>query len=187
VIAIESDFTWRELGERIHQRRVTRGLSQQVLARAAGLTQNAIFRLEAGETNPQMTSLQQIASALGCTVRELLCGVPGTASQLSGRQNRMRAVIESGDQDAIRILDHGIEAAEVLLLRSERRRSVPSPLRKLVPKGEGRRSLAADLALNQPLVRARSEADDMPLMADPAWIKIGGRISRRSKGKSETR
>lgn len=117
----ETDFSWSEVGGRIRQRRMARGLSQQALATAAGLTQNAIFRIEAGESNPQMTSLQRVARGLGCSVRELICGMPATP-ELNGRMKSVRAIIESGDGDAIGMLDHGIEAAEVLLKRGASRR-----------------------------------------------------------------
>jgi transcriptional regulator with XRE-family HTH domain len=186
-MAIGRDFDWGELGERIRHRRNARGISQQALANAAGVTQNAIYRLEAGETNPQITTLQQIAAGLECSVRELLCGVPVASAQLAGRLSRVLEVIESGDQTAIGILDHGIEAAEALLARSDRRRSMPSPSRKLVLKGEGRRSMADDLVLEKPIVRGRSEADDMPPMTNPEWMKVGDRILRRPKAKDETK
>lgn len=183
-MAITPDFTWQELGERIRQRRLSRGMSQQSLATAAGVTQNAIFRMEAGETNPQITTLQQVAGGLGCSVRRLLCGMAESSPQLSGRLARVRAVIESGDEAAIGILDNGIYAAEALLARSDRKRSTPPPLRKLVLKGEGRPSMTDDLVLNPRLVRRRSEADDM-VMTDPELVKVGAKIFRRSKVKHD--
>lgn len=180
---VAPDFTWKELGERIRQRRVSRGISQQGLAAASGVTQNAIFRLEAGETNPQITTLQHIAAGLGCSVRSLLCGMPESSSQLFGRLGRVRAVVESGDETAIAILDNGINAAEALLARSSQTRSMLSSSRKVILKGEQRRSLADDLVLNPRLARQRSEADDMPPMTDPEWVKVGLNKSRRSKVK----
>lgn len=50
-----------------------------MLASAAGVTQNAIFHIETGDVNPQLSSLQGIAKDLRCTVRELLCGKPDAA------------------------------------------------------------------------------------------------------------
>ncbi len=182
----EADFSWSEVGGRIRQRRTARGLSQQALATAAGLTQNAIFRIEAGESNPQITSLQQVARGLGCSVRELICGMPATLA-LNDRLNRARAILESGDGDAISMLDHGIEAAEVLLKRSDRKRSIAPVTRKLVPKGEKQRGAADELILNPPIKRGRSEADDMPSLSDPKSMRIGEKTFRRSKGKHETR
>jgi len=178
----EADFAWSEVGSRIRQRRTARGLSQQALADSAGLTQNAVFRIEAGESNPQISTLQQIAGGLGCTVRELMCGVPETASRLSGRLNRARAVIESGDEYAIRLLDHGIEAAEMLLLRSERKRSIALPDdRKVVFKGDRQEDLSLPSLWKMRPVRTESEADDIIRTTNPEFVKIGHKTIRRSK------
>ncbi|MGC2607274.1 MAG: helix-turn-helix transcriptional regulator [Silvibacterium sp.] len=184
---MERDFTWRELGERIRQRRSAANMSQQALADVAGLTQNAIFRLEAGETNPQLTTLQSIAHALGCSVRELLCGLPDIEPRMVGRLGRVRRLVESGDEAALRILDHGIEAAEALLERSGRdRKSAPVPERKLILKGERHGGPTDRLILKHKLVRARSEADDIPPTA-AELIEIGAKSFRSSKASHETK
>ena len=186
LMSVTPDFSWQEVGDRIRQRRLARRMTQQTLAERAGLTQNGIFRIEAGGTNPQLNTLQQIAAGLGCNVRELLCGLSDSTAEINQWFSRGRAVIDSGDDEAIRLLLHGIEAAEALLERSDRRRSMRPPTRQIILKGE-RRSMAEDLVLNQPLVRGRSDADDMPPKSGPEWIKVGQRISRRSKAKHETK
>ena len=38
-------FDWKELGDRIRQWRLARGLNQQQLAEASGLTQSGLYRL----------------------------------------------------------------------------------------------------------------------------------------------
>ncbi len=157
-MAINQDFDWFEVGERVRERRLTRALSQQSVAEAAGLTQNAVFRIEAGETNQQVSTLKSVAAALGCTVRELVCGTSGNEPRLTGRFERVCRVVESGDDVAIRVMDSGIENAEALLERSGGRRGL-QPLRM---KGEGRQSEIDKLFWKQPLVRRRSEADDYP-------------------------
>jgi transcriptional regulator with XRE-family HTH domain len=162
-------------------------MTQQALAQSADITQNAIFRIESGETNPQLTTLQQIAAGLGCSVRELLCGIPQSAPYLADRLSRVRAVVESEDKTAISVLDNGIEAAEELIARSRGRRRMPSEPMKRVAKGEGRRSLAGDLIFNHPIPRRKSEADDIPLTTNPEWIKLGGRTSRRPKSTHEAK
>jgi transcriptional regulator with XRE-family HTH domain len=186
VMAItEGDFKWQELGDRINRRRVARKISQQTLASSAGLTQNAIYRLEAGETNPQLSTLQRIAPALECSVRELLCGMSENAPRLGGRLNRVRLVVESGDEAAIRILDHGIEAAEVLLERSSPKHPASSPERKMILKGDRRQSAAHEFLWNNPISKPKSEADDMPSMTVDR-IKLGGKTVRRLVTKRQT-
>lgn len=184
-MGVQRDFTWHELGERVRQRRMARRMTQQALAESAGLTQNAIFRIEAGTTNPQLRTLQQIAGGLGCNVRELLCGMAESSSPLAGWLSRVRAVVESRDQTAIGVLDNGIKAAEALLARSGR--NMPSEPIKRVAKGEGRRSLADDLILNQPILRPKSEADHMLRTTNPEWMKVGDRKFRRPKSTHEAK
>jgi putative transcriptional regulator len=177
------DFSWSEVGNRIRQRRTVRGLSQQALADAADLTQNAIYRLEAGESNPQITTLQRVAAGLGCTVRELVCGAAEMASGVSDRVNRVRTIIESGDHDAIRMIDHGIEAAEILLVRSERRRTILSADRKVVLKGEGREGPTLTSLWNERPPGEKSEAVEIITTTDPELIRVGEKQMRRSKAR----
>lgn len=153
-----SDFSWKEVGARIRERRILRGMSQQALASAARITQNGIFRLEAGETNPQLGTLRQIASALHCSVRDLVCGSSESTPVLADRLRRVKRVLESKDPAAISVMDSGIEAAEALLERMVRKLRQP-PLRRIV-KGQGRRSPVDDLLLMKGPVRQRSEADE---------------------------
>ena len=153
---MNTDFTWREVGNRIREMRLASGLTQQEVADRAGITQNAVFRIEGGETNPQLATLQQISSALGCSVREIVAGTASDASVLAQRLGRVKRVLESGDEAAIRVMDNGIETAEALLERSGGRRGLP-PLRV---KGQGRHNLAGELWQGRPS-HARSESSQI--------------------------
>ncbi|WP_194817044.1 helix-turn-helix transcriptional regulator [Nocardia sp. XZ_19_385] len=53
-----------ELGRTIRQMREQRGWSQSILADAAGMTQSAVARFEAGGTVPSLQVLERLASAL---------------------------------------------------------------------------------------------------------------------------
>ena len=53
-----------ELGRTIRTMREQRGWSQSVLADAAGMTQSAVARFEAGGTVPSLPVLERLASAL---------------------------------------------------------------------------------------------------------------------------
>lgn len=60
----------KSLAEQIKRLRAQRGLSQQALADAAGLSWIYIAKLEAGDrVSPSMPVLERIAKALGVTVR----------------------------------------------------------------------------------------------------------------------
>ena len=173
-----TDFSWVEVGTRIRDRRLRRGFTQQALAAAADITQNGIFRLEAGETNPQLTTLQQIAAALECSVRELVVGVTADDPILAQLLVRAKRVIESGDEAAIRVMDNGIETAEALLERSGRRRGLP-PLRV---KGQGRHSPANDLLWMKGPLAGRSTTHDTAKA-----VRKAGNAFRNSDTTRETR
>jgi transcriptional regulator with XRE-family HTH domain len=179
-----TDFTWQELGKRIRQRRASRNMSQQALATAARVSQNTIFCLEAGEINPQLSTLKQVAAGLGCSVRDLLCGTTDTSQQLSGRLLRIRALIESGDELAVRILDYGIETAEALLERSNPKRLALPTERKLIVKGPRQRSPLGSLGLSDSIVHPKSETNDMPSIV-PDFIQLGRNRTPYRKTKNE--
>jgi transcriptional regulator with XRE-family HTH domain len=155
-----TDFSWTEVGERIRDRRLRLGMSQQALAAAAGITQNGVFRLENGETNPQLSTLQQVAASLKCSVRDLVVGSSDKLPILAERLVRIKRVLESEDQAAIKAMDNGIETAEALLGRSGGRRGLP-PLRIT---GEGRRSQTDDLLWMRGPHQRRSDADDQTVV-----------------------
>ena len=60
------------LGQRIRRLRNAAGLSQDALARAAGIGRVTLVRLEKGEQTPRFKTLGAIAGALGVNVSELL-------------------------------------------------------------------------------------------------------------------
>ncbi|MBX6169556.1 MAG: helix-turn-helix transcriptional regulator [Thermobispora bispora] len=57
-----------ELGKAVRTMRETRGWSQSDLARAAGMTQSAVARFEAGGTVPTLPVIERLASALDANV-----------------------------------------------------------------------------------------------------------------------
>lgn len=52
--------------------RVKRGWSQERLAEASGVGQNSIARYETGATTPGLDQAFKIASALGCSIDDLV-------------------------------------------------------------------------------------------------------------------
>ena len=60
------------LAENIKKLRKQRGLSQEELAKKAGVTYSTLIKLESGvNKNPTIKTIQQIASALEVTLDEL--------------------------------------------------------------------------------------------------------------------
>ena len=58
--------------ERIRQRMKELNISQNALARAAGMSQSGLSTILSGKARPREDSLEAIAKALGCTVPDLL-------------------------------------------------------------------------------------------------------------------
>ena len=64
--------TLPRLSRTLRRARRQRGLSQQSLAERAGLTREYLARLETGQHNPSVATIQKLARALRVPVTELL-------------------------------------------------------------------------------------------------------------------
>jgi XRE family aerobic/anaerobic benzoate catabolism transcriptional regulator len=60
------------LGYRVRRLRARRGITRKVLAQIADVSERHLANLEAGDGNPSVLILQQIAQALDCSLAELL-------------------------------------------------------------------------------------------------------------------
>ena len=60
------------LAMRLKRLRKTRGITQEVLARKAGVSLGYVARLEIGRHDPKLSTLKRLAKALGVPVAELL-------------------------------------------------------------------------------------------------------------------
>ena len=63
-----------ELGKRIAQYRKARGLTQEAMAQALGVSPQAVSKWEVGASCPDILLLPKLASQLGLTVDQLLTG-----------------------------------------------------------------------------------------------------------------
>jgi transcriptional regulator with XRE-family HTH domain len=123
---MNTNFTWTEVGCRLRDWRGAAGLSQRRLAEMAGLTQPGLHAIEAGSTNPQLDSLERLASALGRNTRELVLGVGQSVSE-GPQMKRLERIVASGDVDAISAAEQGLRLAESLLDRRSGFRRTLSP------------------------------------------------------------
>jgi transcriptional regulator with XRE-family HTH domain len=136
-----TDFSWREIGSRIRDWRLARGWSQQQLAQIAGISQSGVVHLEKGDTNPQLSTLREVALAFGKNLRELMFGAgaepKGGTSVLS---ERIRRVVDSNDPAALSALECGVISAELLLERRSGRAEGAPPAAKQVSSPASTRS-----------------------------------------------
>jgi transcriptional regulator with XRE-family HTH domain len=64
--------TPKQMGKRIRRLRQSRNLSQAALAKRARLTRVYVTRLEAGQQDPSLSTINALAKALGVPVTALL-------------------------------------------------------------------------------------------------------------------
>jgi transcriptional regulator with XRE-family HTH domain len=116
VVNAAHDFSWHEVGERIRDMRLARGISQAQLAKAAKLSAPGLFAIEKGGSNPQLSSLQSIVKVLGCSVRTLITGQQEEPPEdIRAVMERVRLILESKNGNAITALSSGIDAAYLML------------------------------------------------------------------------
>ncbi len=61
-----------QLGQKIKQLRIMRGMNQVQLAQAIGVDNSLICKLESGETGGSIATIRKIATALGVKLSDLL-------------------------------------------------------------------------------------------------------------------
>ena len=75
------DDVARHMGDNIRQLRESRGLSQQQIAKLAGIPRPTWTNLESGGANPTLAVLVKVAAALNVRLEELL-GPPKAVGKL---------------------------------------------------------------------------------------------------------
>lgn len=70
--AAERDRLQVALGQRVRRLRARRGITRKVLSQIADVSERHLANLEAGDGNPSVLILNQIAAALDCSLAELL-------------------------------------------------------------------------------------------------------------------
>lgn len=82
------------VGRIVKEKRENKGLSQNQLAKRAGVSQAALNALESRTSNPSVETVFLLAEALDCTVTELLGEKPVDISYLSPLQEQLIAVFD---------------------------------------------------------------------------------------------
>lgn len=63
------------VGERLHDLRTARVLTQEALAKKSGVSQVTIARIESGKYSPRFSTIHKLAEALGVTAEQFVEGV----------------------------------------------------------------------------------------------------------------
>jgi transcriptional regulator with XRE-family HTH domain len=72
------------MGQRLKELRLRAGLTQEALARAAGVANDAVRKWERGKRTPLLDMAAKLADALGCTLDELAGRTPPAARKKGG-------------------------------------------------------------------------------------------------------
>jgi transcriptional regulator with XRE-family HTH domain len=107
--------------QRVRQLRRDRGLTQEQLCERAGISVDAITRIESGSRVPTLATLDAIASALGVPVAALLAGAPEPRKRQSPVIGRVVALLEA-EPAHVQVAAEKVLRAVLGVLRGQRRR-----------------------------------------------------------------
>jgi transcriptional regulator with XRE-family HTH domain len=105
------------LGQRLRTLREERGLTQQVVARAAGVATDMVSRLENGHyTSPGLRTVLRIADGMGLSVGALLPDLPasGGSSPEAALRARLVALLHRAEPDDLELI---VDIAATILHR----------------------------------------------------------------------
>jgi len=90
------DSTIKNLGKKIRKIRTKKGLTQEGLAARSGLTKSYISLLEVGKKIPAISTLSQIAAALGMTIGDCFENTDDSSDVAVVRKNERVQVAQEG-------------------------------------------------------------------------------------------
>lgn len=101
----------KTFGERIAEKRKSKGYTQEQLAEMMGVTAQAVSKWENDVSYPDITSVPTLAQKLGCTVDELLTGKePAPQPTIVPLENRkpmeqimLKIIVNSADGDHVKV------------------------------------------------------------------------------------
>lgn len=78
-----------EISARMRAWRCSQGLSQAEVERRAGLAHNAISRIETGEVEPKLATLERIADSMGISIEQLQFRYPRAKAAVTSNGQKM--------------------------------------------------------------------------------------------------
>ncbi len=95
-----------DIGVRLREARLERGLSLRGLAQSLGVSASLLSQVETGKTQPSVSTLYAIVNALGISLDDLL-GVTGPAARGPARPPAIAAV-QRADENPILEMENGV-------------------------------------------------------------------------------
>jgi len=152
---LEQATLLRAFGERVRTLRARRGMTRRVLAGAARISERYLAILESGVGNPSLVILHQIASALECSLAELL----GDVTASSPEWLLLRELLGGRDDDQLRRAHVAIATSLGILVDPLKGRRIAL----IGLRGAGKSTLGAMLAksLGVPFVELSRQIEEI--------------------------
>jgi transcriptional regulator with XRE-family HTH domain len=124
-LVVERDFTTEptdstadaELGQRLRQRRLERGLSLREVARRADVTASFLSQVETGQVAPSLSSLRRFCQAVGLSVVEAIEGAEPVRTSIVRANARPRLRTPDRAVDLELLCDSAGRPFDVVYLR----------------------------------------------------------------------
>jgi len=84
------------VGQRIRDERLKRGMSLRALARAVGVSPSLISQIETAKSQPSVSTLYAITTALGMSVQDAFTEPPAVAAEVAPEVTRREAPLAAG-------------------------------------------------------------------------------------------
>lgn len=108
---------YKDIGQRIKQKRIEKGLTQEKLSEMIGVGPSHMSHIESGSTVPSFEVFISIINVLNCSADELLCREIPSAKNLC--DNWLTGIIEDCDQTEIKILSDALISLKETLRKNK--------------------------------------------------------------------
>lgn len=108
---------YKDIGQRIKQKRVEQGLTQERLSELVGIGPSHMSHIESGSTVPSFEVFISILNALGCSADELLCRETTIAKPLLS--SWLSDLVADCDQTETKILSDVLIATKETLRKNK--------------------------------------------------------------------
>lgn len=92
-----------QIGARLRDARTARGLSLRALAQSLGVSASLISQIETGKTQPSVSTLYSIVTALGVSIDDLLGVAPAVAAPPAAAP-----IVQRGDENPVLEMENGV-------------------------------------------------------------------------------
>ena len=108
---------YKDIGHRIKDKRIERGLTQEKLSELVGIGPSHMSHIESGSTVPSFEVFISLLNALDCSADELLCRETRAAKPLLS--SWLSELVEDCDPTEIKILSDILVAAKQTLRKNK--------------------------------------------------------------------